>query len=166
MTTDHLGQKLGDADALIPPFCSAKDFPVSPKANRLLELYLACRQALVDANVARRIFKQRMAEKKKVIKAIRAEIQRVEQDFSLEADTRKKLHVMNERLLDVLIEMDNLAVDVGNTITHAQGGRRTGLKDLVNRLKLLIQRWRALRLNQSTVISKVLSAGHDDENSP
>jgi predicted nucleic acid-binding Zn-ribbon protein len=163
--TGQLGLALGNAEALLPPFRSAKEFPVSPKAERLSELYPACRQALVDANAARGLLKQRMAQKKDVITEIRAEIERLEQDLALEASTRLQLHAVNEQLVAALGEMEKMADEVTNTITAAHEGKRTGLKALVDRLKLLVQSWKAFKLNQRAVIAKALSDGHDDGSS-
>ena len=165
VTTDKLMPPVGDAEALLPPFRSAKDFPISPKAEKLFELYGACRQALVDANSARSLLKQRMAKKKEVIDAIRTEIERLEQDLELEANTRLQLHAMNEQLLRALREMERMADDVSATIAAAHGGRRTGLKALIDQLKLLVKSWRAFKLNQRGEIAKGLAAGHDAESS-
>lgn len=165
ITTSHLPPPVGDAEALLPAFRSAKDFPISPKVEKLPELYPACRQALVDANAARSILRQRMAKKKDLIGVIRAEIEKLEQDLALEAGTRMKLHAMNEQLLGALAEMERIADDVSTTITSAHGGRRTGLKALVDRLKLLVQSWRALKRNQRAAIAKAPYGSHDDESS-
>ena len=67
-----------------------------------------------------------MAKKKEVIDAIRAEIERLEQDLALEANTRLQLHGMNEQLLGALREMEKMADDVSATVTAAHGGRRSG----------------------------------------
>jgi hypothetical protein len=107
-----------------------------------------------------------MAKKKEAIGAIRAEIERLEQDLALEANTRLQLHGMNEQLLGALREMEKMADGVSATVTAAHGGRRTGLKDLVDRLKLLVRNWRAFKLNQRASIAKALSDGHHDETSP
>jgi hypothetical protein len=165
-TTDQLALSIGDADASLPPFRSAKDFPIAPRDEKLPDLYSACRQSLSDANEARSILRQRMAKKKEAISAIRAEIERLEQDLALEANTRLQLHAMNEKLLDALREMEKMADDVSATVMAAHGGRRTGLKEQVDRLKLLIRNWRAFKLNQRTSIAKELSDGHHDEISP
>ena len=157
---------LGDSEGLLPPFRSAKDFPITPKAEKLTELYPACRQALVDANAARSLLRERMSKKKQVIGAIRAEIERVEQDLALEASTRLKLHAMNEQLLGALQEMEKMADDVSATITAAHGGRRTGLKALIDRLKLLARDWRTFKLNQRASIAKALTDGHHEDTSP
>ena len=55
----------------LPPFRSAKDFPIKPKEEKLIELYDSCRNALVDSNAARTLLRERMARKKDVIAAIR-----------------------------------------------------------------------------------------------
>ena len=75
---------IGDTEVSLPPFRSAKQFPIAPKDEKLVELYQECRQALVDANAARFILRQRMAKKKEAIGAIRAEIERLEQDLALD----------------------------------------------------------------------------------
>ena len=165
ISTDQLAPSISDAQSLLPPFRSAKDFPVAPKIEKLPELYPECRQALVDANAARSVLREGMAKKNEVISAIRAEIERLEQDLALEAGTRVRLHAMNERLLGALREMEKMADEVTSTITAAHGGKRTGLKVLVDRLKLLVQSWRAFKLNQRAIIAKALSAGHDDGSS-
>ncbi|MFO7628388.1 MAG: hypothetical protein R6W06_02505 [Prochlorococcaceae cyanobacterium] len=165
-TGDRLVPFAGDADALLPPFRSAKEFPVSPKEEKLSSFYQACRQALVSANIARSLLRQRMVKKKEVISVIRDEIERLEQDLALEAKTRLQLHSMNEQLLGALREMEKMADDVSATITAAHGGRRTGLKALIDRLKHLARNWRAFKLNQRASIAKARSDGHHDETSP
>lgn len=165
VTTDKLPPPVSNTEALLPPFRSAKEFPISPKAEKLPELYPACMQALVDANAARSLLKQRMAKKKEVINVIRMEIERLEQDLALEANTRLQLHAMNEQLLFALREMEKMADDVSTTIAAAHGGRRTGLKALIDQLKHLVRSWRAFKLNQRAEIAKGLAAGHDDESS-
>lgn len=165
LTTDKLPSSVSNTEALLPPFRSAKEFPTSPKAEKLPELYQACRQALVDSNAARSLLKQRMAKKKEVINVIRMEIERLEQDLALEANTRLQLHAMNEQLLCALREMERMAEDMSTTISAAHVGRRTGLKALIDQLKLLAKSWRAFKLNQRAEIAKGLAAGHDDESS-
>ena len=165
IAAEKLPPPVSDVEALIPPFRSAKDFPISPKAKKLPELYPACRQALVDANAARALLRLRMAKKKNVISIIRTEIERLEQDLALEANTRLQLHAMNEQLLCALREMEKMADDVSTTIAAAHGGRRTGLKALIDQLKHLVKSWRAFKLNQRAEIAKGLAAGHDAESS-
>lgn len=157
---------IGDTEISLPPFRSAKEFPIAPKDEKLVELYQECRQALVDANAARSILRQRMAKKKQAIGAIRAEIERLEQDLALEANIRLQLHGMNEQLLGALREMEQMADDISATVTAAHGGRRNALRDLVDRLKILVRKWRAFKPNQRASIAKVLSVGHHDETSP
>jgi len=106
-----------------------------------------------------------MTRKKEVINLIRTEIERLEQDLALEANTRLQLHAMNEQLICALREMEKMADDVSTTIAAAHGGRRTGLKALIDQLKHLVKSWRAFKLNQRAAIAKGLAAGHDDESS-
>ena len=106
-----------------------------------------------------------MSKKKDVIGIIRGEIEKLEQDLDLEANTRLQLHAMNEQLLGALREMEQMAEDVSTTITEAHGGRRTGLKDLVEKLKALVRNWRLFKQNQRAAIAKNLLDRHDDETS-
>lgn len=164
-TNDQLALRADDANVLLPPFQSAKDFPILPKPDKLLTFYQTCRQALVDANTARSLLRQRMSKKKDVIGIIRFEIEKLEQDLALEANTRLRLHAMNEQLLGALQEMELMAEDVSTTITEAHGGRRTGLKTLVERLKVLVRNWRLFKQKQRGSISKDLLDKHDGETS-
>ena len=106
-----------------------------------------------------------MSKKKEVISLIRTEIERLEQDLALEANTRLQLHTMNEQLLCALREMEKMAGDVSTIITVAHGGRRTGLKALIDQLKLLVKSWRSIKQSQRAAIAKNLTARHDDESS-
>ena len=163
MTADQLALHADDVNGLLPPFQSAKDFPIAPKSDKLPSLYQACRQALIDANFARSLLKQRMSKKKDVIGIIRSEIEKLEQDLALEANTRLRLHAMNEQLLGALQEMERMAEDVSTTITEAHGVRRTGLKSLVDRLKALMRNWRLLKQKQRASIVKDALDRHDDD---
>ena len=164
-TVDQLALCTDDANGVLPPFRSAKEFPISPKPDKLSILYQTCRQALVDANSARSLLRQRMSKKKDVIGIIRGEIEKLEQDLALEANTRLQLHAMNEQLLGALREMEQMAEDVSTTITEAHGGRRTGLKTLVEKLNALVRNWRLFKQNQRAAIAKNLLDRHDDETS-
>ena len=104
-----------------------------------------------------------MSKKKDVIGIIRSEIEKLEQDLALEANTRLRLHAMNEQLLGALQEMERMAEDVSTTITEAHGGRRTGLKSLVDRLKALMRNWRLLKQKQRASIVKDALDRHDDD---
>jgi len=160
---DQLALSVVDPESTLPPFHSAKDFPVSPRHEELPELYVECRKALVDANEARSLLRGRMAKKKAVINAIRAEIDRLEQDLAIEADTRLKLHAMNEHLVGVLRDMEQMAEEVSATIASAHTGRRTGLKLLIDRLKLLIRNWRSFKTDQRVSIANGRPGVQDDE---
>jgi hypothetical protein len=106
-----------------------------------------------------------MSKKKDVIAIIRGEIEKLEQDLALEANTRLQLHAMNEQLLGALREMELMAEDVSTTIAEAHGGRRTGLKALVEKLKASVRNWRLFKQNQRAAIAKNLLERHDDETS-
>lgn len=164
-TVDQLALCADDANGVLPPFRSAKDFPIAPKREKLSIFYQTCRQALVEANSARSLLKQRMSKKKDVIAIIRGEIEKLEQDLALEANTRLQLHAMNEQLLGALREMELMAEDVSTTIAEAHGGRRTGLKALVEKLKALVRNWRLFKQNKRAAIAKNLLERHDDETS-
>jgi len=164
-TLDQLALCADDSSGLLPPFRSAKDFPTAPKPEKLLTFYQTCRQALVEANSVRSILKQRMSKKKDVIALIRGEIENLEQDLALEANTRLQLHAMNEQLLGALREMEQMADGVSTTIAEAHGGRRTGLKALVEKLKVLVRNWRLFKQNQRAAIVQDLLDRHDDETS-
>ena len=72
---------------------------------------------------------------------------------------------MNEQLLCALREMEKMADDVSTTITAAHGGRRTGLKALIDQLKLWSGAGETFKLTQRAAIAKGLTAGHDDDTS-
>ena len=107
-----------------------------------------------------------MARKRLVIDAIRAEIDRLEQDLALEAGTRLKLHAMNEHLVGVLRDMEQMAEEVSSTIAAAHNGRRTGLKLLIDRLKLLIRNWRSFKIAQRVSTANRFTGMQDDEAGP
>lgn len=154
-----------DPESSLPPFRSAREFPVSPRPEKLPELYVECRKALVDANTARTLLRERMAKKKEVINSIRAEIDRLEMDLAIEASTRLKLHAMNEQLVGALREMEKIAEEVSSTISAAHGGKRTGLKGLIDQLKALVRSWRSFKASQRLSIANPLPRGQDDETS-
>ncbi len=151
-----------DAD-LLPPLRSAKEFPVAPKAEKLPALYPECLQALNDANEARHLLKAKMAKKKDVIVEIRTEIGRLEQDLALEAETRMRLHAMNEKLLGALREIEQMADDVSQTVEEAHRVPRTRLGGLIEKLKALVRTWRAFKLDQQTALTKAAGQGHDEQ---
>jgi len=154
-----------DPEPSLPPFRTAREFPASPQPEKLPELYVECRKALVDANAARNLLRKRMAKKKYVINAIRAEIDRLESDLAIEASTRLKLHAMNEQLVGALREMEQMAEEVSATIVAAHGGRRTSLKVLIDQLKSRIQSWRSFKTSQRMSIANSLTRGQDNETS-
>ena len=134
-----------DRDTL-PSFRSSRDFPLRPKANQLQELYPDCYQALMDANEARRILRKRMSEKKAFIAKIRIEIERLERTLAPEGISRIRLHMMNERLLDALKEMGDIADDIERVAYEGSRAPRTSLGDFIEQVKAFARRWRAFKL--------------------
>lgn len=133
------------ASAPLPPFRSTQEFPLKPRLGRLPELYSDCMQALLQANKARKILKERMERKKRMISAIRFEIDRLEQDLALEAGARAKLHAMNARLVEALQEMDAFVGDLDDVVHEAHRVPRSRLQRLIDKLKALIDRWHAFK---------------------
>lgn len=131
---------------VLPPFRSSRDFPLRPKANQLQGLYPDCYQALMDANEARRILRKRMSEKKAFIAKIRIEIERLEHTLPPEGNSRTRLHMMNERLLDALKEMEDIADDITRVAYEGNRAPRTGLGNFIEQLKDFARRWRAFKL--------------------
>ncbi len=136
------------ATAELPPFQSTKQFPRNPKAEQLASLYANCFQALQQANVARAVLRSRMNGKKRVIAAIRLEIERLEQDLALEAGTRASLHSLNLRLFDALREMEGLVGELDEVVSEGHRVPRTGLGKVIEKLKALVRHWRAYKRNE------------------
>ena len=148
----------------LPPFRSAKTFPLSPKEERLPALYPECLQALKDANTARQQLKLRMAKKKQAIAEIRKEIERFEQDLALEAEARVRLHSLNEYLIGALRDMESMANDMATTAEEANRAPRTGLKRYIDKLKSLARNWKAFKAGQpDTAAVQAIADGHDDQ---
>lgn len=144
----------------LPPFRSSRDFPISPKAENVQALYKECFQALGEANKARQILKIRMEEKRDMIISIRNEIERMECDLALEADTRIQLHALNEKLVDALREIQLTSDDFVQIVDHAQQSPRNGLRGLVEKLKAFARHWRAFKSRQRSTMSNVGPSGH------
>lgn len=132
----------------LPPFRSSTEFPKTPSRAQLTTLYADCFRALQDANAARNILKGRMQAKKRVIAAIRLEINRLEGDLSLEAGTRAQLHALNLKLVKALQEMDTVARDLDRIVHEAHRVPRTRLGRLIESLKATIREWRAFLYRQ------------------
>ena len=150
------------ASSTLPPFRSAKEFPVTPKPEKLLNFYIQCREALVEANTARSLLKERMARKKEAIAAIRDEISRLEEDLAIEAGTRLKLHAMNEHLVGALREMELMSEEVSATIAAAHTSKRSNLKGIIDQLKALIRKWRSFKSGQRLSIANRLDGAQDN----
>ena len=160
--TGEAEQVIASNEDNLPTFRSAKDFPIKPKEDKLIELYDSCRNALVDSNAARKLLRERMARKKDVIAAIRSELERVEADLAVEAGTRMQLHEMNQKLIGVLKEMDSVSNDIAITVEGAHAGRRSDLKALIDKIKSIVRNWRIFK--RATISNEIPSARQESEN--
>lgn len=145
----------------LPEFRSVQEFTRKPKPDQLPALYTECLQALQQANSARSILKGRMEGKKQMIAAIRLEIDRLEQDFALEADTRARLHAMNLRLVEALQEMDGLVGDLDQVVDEAHRVPRSRLGRLIDSLKSLTHQWRAFKSRQQQELASLEGSQQD-----
>jgi len=145
----------------LPPFRSSREFPISPKSDKVPALYTECFHALGEANEARRILKMRMDRKRDMIAEIRNEIERLELDLALEADTRIQLHAMNEKLVDALREIQLTSDEFTRIVDEAQRVPRTGLRALVEKLKALVRRWRVFKSRQRGTMATGGTFDHD-----
>lgn len=134
--------------APLPPFRSATKFPATPKPEKLEILYPECLQALIEANQARDVHKRSLDSKKIVAGTISAAISQIEQDLTIEADTRAKLHTVNEKLIQALREMEKIASDITGTVDEAHHVQRFDLLRLIAQLKSQMSNWRAFKLRQ------------------
>lgn len=135
-----------ESGVAIPPFRSATDFPMKPKQERLPQLYPEILQELQNANVARSILRASLEMKKQMIVEVSAEIDRIENDLALEAETRLRLHAMNEQFVKALQEIEGVADGVSDVVVNAHQTTRTSLRALVQSLKDLVKSWRSLKL--------------------
>lgn len=146
----------------LPPFRSATEFPIHPTEERLRQLYPGILQALKNTNVARRILRTRLDEKKQMMIDVRTEIERLEADLALEAETRIRLHEMNQQLLGALQEIEGVANDAAEAVINAHQGPRIRLRAPIEKLKNLMRRWRALKLQYRSDLANPRSrSGHD-----
>ena len=134
--------------APLPPFCSATKFPITPKPEKLAELYPECLEALREANQARDIHKKNLSSKKIVAGNISAAISQIEQDLAIEAGTRAKLHTVNEKLIEALREMDKMSSDITGTVDEAHRVQRFDLLRLIAQLRSQVSDWRTFKLRQ------------------
>ena len=134
--------------APLPPFCSATKFPITPKPEKLAELYPECLQALREANQARDIHQKSLGSKKIIASNISAAISQIEQDLAIEAGTRAKLHTVNEKLIEALREMDKMSSDITGTVDEAHRVQRFDLLRLITQLRSQVSDWRTFKLRQ------------------
>ena len=145
----------------LPPFRSSTAFPRAPKPDQLPALYADCLQALQEANSARQILKGRMEAKKRVITAIRLEIDQLEQDFALEAGTRASLHAMNLKLFEALQAMDDMVGELDQLVHDAHHVPRTRLGRLIDKLKALVHQWRSFKYRQQEEMASLVGSEQD-----
>lgn len=153
-------QEYSEDAATLPPFRSSKSFPRSPGTDKVTLLYPECFQALREANEARMILRLRMERKRKIIIQIRNEIERLEQDLALEADTRVRLYAMKEMLVDALRDMQQTSDDFTSIVDEAQHSR-TGLMALIEQLKAVTRRWRTVKIRQADKLAHAALFRHD-----
>jgi chromosome segregation ATPase len=154
--------KTASASAVsLPPFRSSTAFPRAPKPDQLPALYADCLQALQEANSARQILKGRMEAKKRVITAIRLEIDQLEQDFALEAGTRASLHAMNLKLFEALQAMDDMVGELDQLVHDAHHVPRTRLGRLIDKLKALVHQWRSFKYRQQEEMASLVGSEQD-----
>ena len=139
---------LSEESQAVPPFRSATDFPIKPKPELLASLYPELLQALKDANAARRMLRASMEEKKQFILEMRAELERLENDFAIESQARLRLHAMNEHLVAVLKEVDGFVEEAAAVVEGGHQVPRSRLGSLIEQLKSLVKRWRAFKRQQ------------------
>jgi hypothetical protein len=96
-----------------------------------------------------------------MIAEIRNEIERLELDLALEADTRIQLHAMNEKLVDALREIQLTSDEFTRIVDEAQRVPRTGLRALVEKLKALVRRWRVFKSRQRGTMATGGTFDHD-----
>lgn len=156
----QLGLRSGESMEL-PPFCSAKKFPVSPKIEKANALYPELLQALRDSNQSRILLRSAIDGKKKMIDNIRMEIEKFERDLTIEVDARMRLHKMNEVLVKTLVEIDEFTNELSGVVVEAHRSKRNGLGGLIDKLKALPDRWKAFKAAQRQAIASALQASND-----
>jgi hypothetical protein len=159
---EHLYPLNNEVDAL-PPFRSAKEFPLKPRPERLANLYRECRLALLDTIKARQMLRKSLAVKKSFLSEMSQEFDKLENDLSIEARARLELHSMNQQLLTVLAEMETMTDDIATTVTDAHKPKmRYSLMGMVEKLKALVQRWQMFKASKLAGITKQADHGQRD----
>jgi hypothetical protein len=85
----------------------------------------------------------------------------LELDLALEADTRMRLHSMNEMLVDALREIQQTTDEFSQIVDEAQGVSRTGMRSVIEKLKSLVRHWRDLKVRQQRTVVPTGTLGHD-----
>jgi hypothetical protein len=129
----------------LPEFRSARDFPISPKPEKLSSLYSECLSALQQANQARALLRERMNIKKTAVLQIQAAMENLEKNLAVEAEARVRLHVINEQLVRALQDMETLVEGVEKVVMTGHQTQRTRLGGLIEKLKQFVHAWRQLK---------------------
>ena len=145
----------------LPPLRSAKEFPASPRIEKAKALYPELLQAVRDSNQARRALRNALDAKKVMMNEIQKEISRYQQDLSIEASARMRLHKMNEVLVKTLAEIDEFTNELSGVVVEAHRSERNGLGGLIDRLKALPDRWKTFKAAQRQAIASTLQASDD-----
>ncbi len=147
----------------LPPFSSAKKFPVSPKPKKARILYPELLQALRHSNQSRVLLRSAMEQKKLMMDEIRKEIEKLEKDLTIEANTRMRLHRMNEELVKALREIDGFTGELSGVVLEAHRTERNGLGRMIEKLKALPGRWESFKARQRQAIASALGASDNDD---
>ena len=147
----------------LPPFSSAKKFPVSPKPEKARILYPELLQALQHSNQSRVLLRSAMDRKKIMMDEILKEIEKLEKDLTIEADARIRLHRMNEELVKALREIDGFTGELSGVVLEAHRTERNGLGRLIEKLKALPGRWEMFKARQRQAIASAWVASDNDD---
>jgi DNA repair exonuclease SbcCD ATPase subunit len=143
-------------DKSLPAFKSARDFPISPKPEKLPDLYSECLDALHQANQARALLRERMKAKKTAVSQIQSAIEDLEKNLAMEGEARIRLHAMNEQLIRALQDMESLAEDFEDVVKTGHQTQRTRLGSLIEKLKKYVRAWRQLKQERRDSLLQVM----------
>ena len=101
--------------------------------------------------------------KKRVIAAMRLEIDRLEQDFALEASSRTSLHAMNFKLVEALQAMNGMVGELDQLVHEAHRVPRTSLGRLIDNIKALVRQWRSFKHRQQQEMASLANSEQDGE---
>lgn len=104
-----------------------------------------------------------MEQKKLMMDEIRKEIEKLEKDLKIEANTRMRLHRMNEELVKALREIDGFTGELSGVVLEAHRTERNGLGRMIEKLKALPGRWESFKARQRQAIASALAASDNDD---